>query len=58
MTGKVINLRRERKRRARDTRAAEAEVASIQHGTSTSARNEAQRRSDKAAHELDGKKRE
>jgi len=58
MTGKLINLRRERKRRDRDARAEKAEVASIQHGVAKQDREIAKLHSEQADRDLDGKKRD
>jgi hypothetical protein len=52
----IINLRRARKSKARDVKAAEAEAARVKHGVAKPVRALAKARRDKAARDVDGAK--
>ncbi len=52
--GEIVNLRRERKRRARDGEAALAAAARLLHGRSKAERDAAAREADRASLVLDG----
>lgn len=58
MTGKIINLRQARKRKARKENAQSGTENAARFGVSKSNRNARQQEQDKAARHLDGHKRE
>ncbi len=58
MTGKVVNLRQARKRKAREDKAKEADANALSHGLSKAAVDLSKARSDKSERDLDGHKRE
>ena len=56
MTGKVVNLRQARKRKARDEKAKQADANSTSHGLSKATVDLAKARSEKTDRDLDGHK--
>ncbi len=58
MTGKVINLRQARKRKAREDKADAGDANAALHGISGGERTSADARRGKAARDLDGHERE
>jgi len=52
----IVNLRRVRKGKARDAKAAEADANRIKHGTPKSVRDLAKAQADKEAHDTDAHK--
>lgn len=58
MTGKVVNLRQARKRKARDAKAKQADENAVSHGLSKETVDLAKARSEKSDRDLDGHKRD
>lgn len=58
MTGKLVNLRQERKRRARTEKATRADASAVRHGLDRSTASLVTARQQKAERDLDGKKRD
>ena len=58
MTGKIVNLNRARKARARAEKRAQADANSVRFGRSKAEKARDDLEADKAARDLDGKKRE
>ena len=54
--GDIVNLRRTRKRKAREAEAAEADTNRILHGTAKHARNSAKAQSAREKHDLDSRR--
>ena len=52
----IINLRRARKAKGRNAKAAEAEASRVKHGVAKPVRELAKARRDKDAHDVDGAK--
>lgn len=58
MTGKIVNLRQARKRKAREDAAREADANAAQHGLTKEQKSLAKARADKQRRDLDGHERE
>jgi len=58
MTGKIVNLRQARKRKARDEKAQKGDANAALHGVSKATVDLAKARSEKSDRDLDGHKRD